>query len=558
MSSEKEQLARQKVIQKKQEQSGPGSQKEAGGGEMLSAGDMVMLQRMVGNTAVGQLGQIQRAPQDAVTLAHASQTAFGNILDREQTISIQRAPANGQPAQIQRAVPSDNYWKIRSGKLFHDRSPALQEIDAALREYNQQKSQPTTDNQTKVSLLANIQDKIIAWKAEKQDDNSGEFNSKRLASVTWLNRQIEAKRVELELAIAQGITDTYDENQSFSDIAVYSLGSEANSVDFIGETKAFYERKKQELQEKNKPASDVDIRLAMLAEKVAEAHLQMGSVLETHERATGVVGLFTAAEWFFRRPYAPYSAADKEKIINGVRSLSSTHPNMLIVPGSILWGGENEQGLATLNNTGIAVMNGRLLHTTNKFGEGMDIESYKYPLKTAYVDDKHENPAISGLNKQRQALLKQRTQEWLRGGGRVSSTVRAEDAPPSQEDNKADSSFFTVGDLTMSLEICGDHGGLSRRALNELNGQNVQTDGAHVQIVVSVGSSLSNKGKAIREGGIGVGTDAVNSTKKSTNETYTGTRSVKRDNFDDPEGEKLLNTPNQLGELFMGVYQLPK
>ena len=99
MSSEKEQLARQRVIQKKQEQSEPGSQKDSGGGGVLSAGDMQALQGMVGNTAVGQLGQVQRAPQENGHghLENASQAAFQNIVQRTSDNSggnvIQRLPA---------------------------------------------------------------------------------------------------------------------------------------------------------------------------------------------------------------------------------------------------------------------------------------------------------------------------------------------------------------------------------------------------------------------------------------------------------------------------------
>lgn len=84
-------------------------------GAQLNPGDLYALQGLVGNTAVGQLGQIQRTPQSAGNLESASQAAFGSILGRGQTITpkpqtIQRAPENEQN------VPMDEDEMAEQGK----------------------------------------------------------------------------------------------------------------------------------------------------------------------------------------------------------------------------------------------------------------------------------------------------------------------------------------------------------------------------------------------------------------------------------------------------------
>lgn len=58
-------------------------------GAQLNPADLYALQGMVGNTAVGQLGQVQRAPQNSngQHVENASQAAFQNI--------VQRTPSNG-------------------------------------------------------------------------------------------------------------------------------------------------------------------------------------------------------------------------------------------------------------------------------------------------------------------------------------------------------------------------------------------------------------------------------------------------------------------------------
>lgn len=107
MSGDRERLARQRVIQKKQRQEQAGTEKDSGGG-VLSVGDVRALQGMVGNTAVGVLGRGSDAVQrqgNGEALEGASSAAFDNIVQRTPSKATDKPQITSAPkGQVQRLM----------------------------------------------------------------------------------------------------------------------------------------------------------------------------------------------------------------------------------------------------------------------------------------------------------------------------------------------------------------------------------------------------------------------------------------------------------------------
>lgn len=189
MSGEKEQLAQRRIIQKKQEQAEPGSQKDVGGGGGLSAGDVRALQGMVGNTAVGQLGQVQRAPENGNghgQLENASQAAFKNI--------VQRTPSNGAPLIIQRKLAGSSAaleklgeGNIQFGGLYKS---SWAKLLASVKKYEEKeattlaKAEPKKKDQRKLlELLQAVHTLTIDWVTDPANQEQvEEIRNRRLVN----------------------------------------------------------------------------------------------------------------------------------------------------------------------------------------------------------------------------------------------------------------------------------------------------------------------------------------------------------------------------------------
>lgn len=461
--------------------------------------------------------------------------ALGQMLSRQSP---------GMTPVIQRAVPTDKRWKKDSKRFGHKRSTELKAIDAALAAWNAQKDDDTVENATKIDLLSAVHEAIRAWKSTKSQKEIDIFKSMRIADVNRLEDEVEQERLRIEASIATGIPVS-EIRDDYTDLAVFSAGSMTdNSGAFVGASADEYAATKQQLLDEGKAATDADIRIAMLAAKVREAYQRMQEEQENlteEDDDAQAIGLFTAQEWFFKRPGTPFRESDKQKIVNAFLSLSSECTDMLIVPGSIVWSqgrGDNTR----LRNTAVAMMNGQLLKQTNKRSYGFDYDGYV------------RRDANTGRGVR--ADKDRRMGDWQRGGG-----IDIAKGDPTGEfgiSAAGDSTQFEVGNLTFSLEICADHG--AKRALQDMNHRNAfPNGGAHVQVLVSHGAELTPYGSVLREGGIGVSNDGSDQGKnKKTGVESGGVRSVYQEGLDVSDISTQYTAKADLSRLFMGMYELPE
>ena len=103
--------------------------------------------------------------------------------------------------------------------------------------------------------------------------------------------------------------------------------------------------------------------------------------------------IFTVPEYFFRRDptrseqakrSTAYSADEKNFLMHGLRNLSLTLPNLLIIGGSILWV-DPEGGAVFVRNTVPVHHNGNRIHFYEKKNECGELEKFETVPQMPYV-----------------------------------------------------------------------------------------------------------------------------------------------------------------------------
>lgn len=444
-----------------------------------------------------------------------------------------------QSQLVQRLVPSDRAWERSIDKTFYKRSTELDAITAALAAYNAARANTETSDSQLVHHLTRIQDAIHAWYATKLLDANEQYAGKsgRAKHIAALLSEVEDERLDLEGKHQADLDKDSSPIGEYNRLAVFSAGAMLEgSGAFSGESVSEYDAARERLLQEQQTATEVDIRIEMLSARAREAHRQMQSELSKLPDASGVVGLFTAPEFYFKRPGIPFSQADMLQISNAFQSLSASLPGMVIVPGSIVYRSRQDDQTA-IQNIAMAFMNGKRLKELRKRKEGMDILSY-------YRRD----------NEFRRGDEDRRMQEWRQGGG-VGSEIDLHDPTGQSGISVAgESSSFKVGNLTFSMELCADH--FAARAMHDLvtrHKKDRATEGAHVQILISAGATLSPKGLALREGGLFVHNDAgeLDANAGGMRRVYTDTSATS------PAPKTQINARTQLQRMFMGIYDLP-
>ncbi len=300
-----------------------------------------------------------------------------------------------------------------------------------------------------------------------------------------------------------------------------------NSGAFVGsEMKRREKAERQRLQGGNwftrrfKPRpSEVDVRVNLLAPAMQRAY----APIQAASAAGQTLAIFMAPEWYFKRPKTPYTEADKDLIIQKLRALSAGYPNMLIIPGSIVWRGV-VGGQMVIKNTAPVIMNGNLLRVHDKNVNAGDTDSY-----------------------------------------------RAEAAAEYERGKGTDSNFFNIGNVKFAIEICGDHSS-SARARNEYVAHPPPgtENGVDVHILISHGAPFQAPKNLARQGGFalqsdasphGVGTDLGHGEKPlsigaSKLATATGAQKQAARKYYDLEVPDLRKTDDLLDATFMGEFSL--
>lgn len=237
---------------------------------------------------------------------------------------------------------------------------------------------------------------------------------------------------------------------------------------------------------------DGDVRIDMLVPRIQQAE-QQRLQYETANAGTDAVGVFLAPEWYFKRAPEPYSDAERDQIISRLEGVSANYPQVVIVPGTIVWrkagGGKFSRQRAEMGNLAPVIFGGKTIMRHEKFINAGDTEGYQFDEGDAFgeADEDH----MRGDN------VKKANREYKRH------------RPDTMAD--AGTSFFEIGNVEFSVEICGDHSSRNRafQEMVQSGTENNPAQGAHVQLLVSHGAAFSRSRHAGRLGGVGFHADAT-------------------------------------------------
>ncbi len=355
-----------------------------------------------------------------------------------------------------------------------------------------------------------------------------------------------------------------DIRNDYSDASVFSAGSMMDDEgNFAGPSLASHDAIKAELEEAGVASAERDIRVAMLTGKVADAwarkNAEQARLTEGNpDRAVHVIGVFTAPEWFFKNPGTPFSKDDKDYIVETFRAMSEQYTEMLIVPGTIVWtegGGGWFAKRRKMYAHAPVLLNGHLVKMHQKMLNAADTQGYFGSTRNDSQDSNTYKKVAGGAGKSQNEMPTGKAERaYFRGQAQRTNDIHGERVD-------SDSSLFNVGNLNVSLEICGDHSS-SGRAKAEKAALGDGYPGAHIQIVVSHGAAFTKIKSVLRPGGVAIANDGSNGVDASgaTEEGAKGNRQVLQKGADNRFAAAANDSGSgeaDLNKLHMGTYRLP-
>ncbi|MCK5022829.1 MAG: hypothetical protein KAS04_01515 [Candidatus Aenigmarchaeota archaeon] len=194
------------------------------------------------------------------------------------------------------------------------------------------------------------------------------------------------------------------------------------------------------------------------------------------------LNIFVAPEWCFQKEHNKqkegatfHTSNDLALIIKGMKDVSSQHPNLLIIPGSVIWSIPDSTRGEIVYNTVFVFYAGNLLHTYHKSDWGGDT----YRPGTFATTMKIEGVASAWGN-----IL--RSSYGIKKGGKTKNV-------------QTNSHFFECRGLLIGVEVCADHiGGMMRKEYIDKwkNGK-----GIDLHIIVACGMSPSSEKVVAKKGG---------------------------------------------------------
>lgn len=266
----------------------------------------------------------------------------------------------------------------------------------------------------------------------------------------------------------------------YSHLDVTSAGAEIdNSGAFVGLSAEEYRAAKKRLRKQGKGFKEAAVRVEMLARKVDGAWQRLQLEQAQQPAGSQVLGVFTAPEWFFKKPDNPFSAEDKDRIIEAFRSLSEQYTQLVLVPGTIVWS-EGEGDNRKIRNTAFVTLNGHLVKIIDKAKNLGDTDSY---FRVERDPSTHDLPSK----------------------GEVDAAWQRDRTPAVKNSVPDDPSVFDIGNVRFSVEICGDFG---RAKADQVAGR-APASGVDVQILVSHSAYLMSGLLITKPGAIAIHNDAV-------------------------------------------------
>ncbi|MET9886700.1 toxin glutamine deamidase domain-containing protein [Streptomyces sp. NPDC006430] len=421
--------------------------------------------------------------------------------------------------------PTVKQWKDASGQFGRSRSQELAAIDQALAAYHD------SGGPTRLAALGTVQHGIEEWQATKRPFRGGPVGSSRADVVSDLHRSIDAERTRLTLEqrrAVPGFDTPLPPGTAYDRVSVHAAGAvtDVNGA-FTRDSQATHETVRATMPN----ATEAQVRIEMLRREVSRAAAEFRTELAGQENPDAVLGVFTAPEWYFKRPGIPFTRGEKEMIVTAAVALSAEHPGLLIVPGSTVWSEPAPGGNGTVLKAGsAAALNGRLVHETTKLREGSDV--------TGYTPNREERRNLDQATAAAAEAAAAKLQRDFNSAG----------------ESVTDTAVFTVGGRRIALEICLDHHNGRARGETEALPALPRAD---LQIVVAHGMMLKNS--ALREGGIAVFNDSSElsdtaAALRSVHRWGAGTARFERGTTE----ESRLETDADLTTMSMGVFPLPE
>lgn len=469
------------------------------------------------------------------------------------------APGSMRPAQIlqmQRAVGNRATTQLLQTKLKvgggyeQEADPVAKQVVPASREPNLQRAE-AYGNGAQMQPKADYSSPVRRAASASAPTSENRSSSRGFVTSPAFSQQVQRA--------PSAIRDDY------SDAAVFSAGSMMDDEgNFAGPSLEAHDATRAQMIEEGAAVTERAIRIRMLADKVRQAYTrkqeeQARLVGANADRQVNVLGVFTAPEWFFKKPGTPFSKADKDAIVEAFRALSETCTEMLIVPGTIVWvegGGGIFAKRRKMYGHAPVLLNGHVVKMHQKMLNAADTQGYFGSTRADSQDSKtYKAQAGGGGAKSTTEMPTGKAERaYFRGQAARTSDIHGTRVT-------SDSSLFDVGNLNVSLEICGDHSSTGR-AKAEKAARGDGDPGAHIQIVVSHGASFTKNRSVLRPGGIGVGNDGGEGTDSLSGVVteQKGTREV----WQKGEDNRFGANPNEramgeadLDRLHMGTYRLP-
>ncbi|GIG03146.1 hypothetical protein Cci01nite_82390 [Catellatospora citrea] len=440
------------------------------------------------------------------------------------------------PARAALAADIQDEWLRRSGSGH--RSSELVKVGTALDGYLRE-AVSSGNVQALMGLRRELRSAIEHWVRLKRGTHTGvaDVASARADAVRWLSQAVDRLHTRLVRQRRAAEVQPSGGEGRYTSIVPVSLppvvDPEGGALAPGDGTRTRYEQITSQLVFNGSRLFDdqLYIRLQVLREEIAQE-----SDLLQERRDPSLLGVVTAPEGYFRtRDGVPHTAADWENFLYLVQEYSRDSPDVLIVPGTVMWAGESPDGRPTLNHSSVAVLNGRIVHEVHQ----LDVSGELVAGARATVD-----PLGTLLTEARAGDAAQRLLEGhaLRRTGREPVGATA----------------FAVGRMLFTLELSHDHdGGRAQRELREGRGQvgGRARDAADVRIILS-----NDGGRPMPPGpGLVIMNDAqVNQPIPGRNNSWVGARrSVGRPSSDGaPPAEQDSGTHVHSGVRF-ATYAVP-
>ena len=301
----------------------------------------------------------------------------------------------------------------------------------------------------------------------------------------------------------------------------------------------------------------VQARLNLLDRMLTEADGHLAKAPEGKSVASA--NLFVAPEWLFtgmvRNKAGDLEAGgaltegEMQAVTRGLAELSGRHPNMVIMPGTILWskpavgmfeGKAGSQHADLVFNTSPVMCGGELVHNVYKSVDGGDAalsakglggQPYDVPSEDNGYGARMQlfpgDPTMPQRLKTDENLQAQFHEARTGSSRDWEEKLMGEGVEVSDQNN-----FFVAEGRTFAVEVCADHasGSVARRQFEGGKGETMaqlkKKGGVDVHVVIAAGSTIAPNKSVVKPDGILVANDlnvgAMSVTTVGVRDVYNG------------------------------------